>query len=213
MNFIRTTNPFSISPPPAWFLAQLRAFDPDLVLFASVESPCYQVAKRLHYTRHCRPSKRYPDTMIFAIHNLHPVGRLLPPPLTIWGPQVIADLRSMSVSEVGGGDKAADRLDAFDLEEEVKFDVQLADCLDWWGGDAWRYLTQKHHDQAKQGKEARAPKQSVPSIGKPNFRRGGSAVFVGQRHRSAEDRQRVRQGGRDIDVTAAPPKIVEDLVW
>ncbi|MGH9238634.1 MAG: hypothetical protein ACRD3G_11410 [Vicinamibacterales bacterium] len=209
-NFIRTTNPYSIAPPPSWFLAQLYAFDPDLVLFASLESPCYQVAKRLHYTRHCRPSKRYPDTRIFAIYNLHPVGRLLPSPMTIWGPQIIADLKAMSVDEVGGGDKAADRLDGFDLEEEQKFDVQLADCLDWWSGDAWRYLTQKHHDQAK---EKELTRRSVPSIGTPNFRRGGSAVFVGQRHRSAEDLRRIRGGGRDVDVKTAPPKIVEDLVW
>jgi hypothetical protein len=209
-NFLSGPNPFSIAAPPAWFLTQLYTFDPELVLFASQETPCYQVARRLKFHRYARPSQRHPDTVVFALHNLHPVGRLLPSPLTRWGPQILEDLRAMDVDAVGGGDKAADRLDAFDLEAEQKFDVQLDDCLDWWSGDAWRYLTQKHHDQAK---EEQKTKRSVPSIGTPNFRRGGSAVFVGQRHRSAEDRQRVRQGGRDIDVKAAPPKIVEDLVW
>jgi hypothetical protein len=211
-NYLVGPNPFSIAAPPAWFLKMLYEFDSELVLFASQEFPCYQVARRLRHHRPAKPTSKHPDTRTFAIHNLHPVGRLLPQPM--WGPQILADLRAMDVDAVGGGDKAADILDGFDQQDQQQFAVQLDDCLDWWSGDAWRYLTQKHHDQAK-GRASRAPKRSVPSIGKLRFKTatGGSSVFVGNRHRTAEDLRHIRSGGRDVDVTPAPPKIVADLVW
>lgn len=209
-NFIPGPNPFSIAAPPTWFLAMLYEYDSELVLFASQEQPCYQVARRLSFHRACRPSEKHPDTQVFAQHNLHPVGRLLPSPLTRWGPQIIQDLRERDVDAVGGGHKAADILDGFERTEDEAFDQQLDDCLNWWGGDAWRYLTQKHHDQAKEPHLSR----SVPTIGKLHFKNatGGSSVFVGNRHRTSEDYRRIRAGGHDIDVAPAPPKVVADLV-
>ena len=216
-NFISGPNPFSIAAPPAWFLAQLHAFDPELVLFASQESPCYQVARRLAYHRYAKPSERHPDTQVFAIHNLHPVGRLLPSPIVKWGPTILEDLRAMDVDAVGGGDKAADILDGFDRDADDQFALQLDDTLDYVGSDAWRYLTKKHHDQAKKSRGATA-RRSVPSIGKPNFRPGGSAVFVGGQRGGGkqctqEDLARIRAGGSDVDVRPSPPKIVTDVVW
>jgi hypothetical protein len=204
-NYIRTSNPFSIAAPPAWFLQQLYVFDPMLVLFASLESPCYQVARRLSQHRYCKPSERHPDTTVFALHNLHPVGRLLPSPMTKWGPVILEDLRAMDVDAVGGGDKAADILDGFDNAERARVDLECDNVLDWWSGDAWRYLTERHHDQAEKGK---GPTPSVPSIGKPNFRPGKSAVFVRQ-PLSGEQVAR-RRMGREAEPTH-PPKIVTDV--
>jgi hypothetical protein len=211
-NFIQGPNPFNIAAPPAWFLTMMHEFDAELVLFASQEQPCYQVARRMKFHRASRPSAKHPDTTVFAVHNLHPVGRLLPDPK--WGPLILEDLRARDVDAVGGGDKAADILDGFDRDEEARFDAQLGDCLDWWSGDAWRYLTEKHHDQAEGRKERRAPRRSVPAIGKLSFTNatGGSAVFVGNRHRTREQLRDVQAGRRDVDVQPAPPKIVSDIV-
>lgn len=190
-NFIPGPNPFSIAEPPAWFLTDLLRFDPALVLFASQEQPCYQIARRMVGTRQARPSEKHPDTAVFATHNLHPVGRLLPAPFTRWGPTILADLRARDVDAVGGGDKAADRLDSFDHEQEQQFELELHNHLDYVTADAWRYKTTTHFTRRRTRTES---KRSVPSIKKPNFKPGGSAVFVGDRH-----------------LKRVPPKVVADV--
>jgi len=115
-NFISTENPFNLAQPPRHFMAAMFDMDSHLVIFPSIEGPTYQVACRLQYTRHVKPSARHPDTKVFAQYNLHPVCRLLPSPYTRWGPKVLQDIRAFDVDAVGGGDKAADILDGFDRE-------------------------------------------------------------------------------------------------
>lgn len=203
-NFIAGPNPFSIARPPQWFLNDMLQFDPALVIFASQEQPCYQIARRIQGKRHAKPSDKHPDTVVFATHNLHPVGRLLPSPFTRWGPTILADLRARDVDAFGGGDKAADRLDAFDQEEEDQFFASLDDHLDYVTRDAWSYKTKQHHSRS----ERLAP--SVPSIGRPNFRPGGSAVFVGDHHSKSPEAWRRLRSGRAAE-TRMNPKIVTDV--
>ena len=78
-NFIQTTNPFSLATPPAWFLAQLYAYDPAFVIFPSVKHAYYCTGRRGRFERGLmRPIEGAPDSAIYVQHKLWPWKPILP---------------------------------------------------------------------------------------------------------------------------------------
>lgn len=132
-NYIETTNPFGLAKPPDWFLRDLAAQDPELVIFPSMVQPFYRVARR---------TKRSPgivaiqtvmadkaaDTRLLVAEKLVPVTDIYPKPH--WGPLILAELRARDIWAAGGADKACDRLEAQEAAREASLDRSMQDELD-----------------------------------------------------------------------------------
>lgn len=140
-NFIPTANPFGLATPPAWFLQALLAYDPRLVLFPSVQEPCYQMGRRASPGRGpgmARPLTRLPDTQVFHAHRVYPWKRILA--ATIVGmswQRVLRDLPCYDTEKVEDPVSAPDRMEA---EDEAALDKAIADGADQIAADAWGTL-------------------------------------------------------------------------
>lgn len=128
-NYLEGANPFNLVGPPTWFLRQLEAMDPALVIFPSCEEGVYRVARRVTHTPGVLRALSYrPDTKVFVQHRLEPVTSLLP--FARWGPVILQDLAERDIWRVGGADKAADILDARDEEADRRLDCEADDGSD-----------------------------------------------------------------------------------
>ena len=134
MNYLaHLPNPFGLAGPPSWFLIDLAAYDPALVLFPSQEEPVYRLGRRIPHGRDIwskvrsvttgrnddgSPTRHRPDAQTMALHRLAPVTSILPSPLVHWGPTILADLAARDIQRAGGAADFADRLDAQEEREE-----------------------------------------------------------------------------------------------
>jgi len=146
-NFYPDSNPFQLAPPPIWWLKELRSFDPELVLLPSRKSFQYRLGRR------CSTAPRllsgdvqhplltlvpHPDTVMFAEYGLAPVAPL--PGGTTFDRRIFTILRSRDIRHVGGGNKAADLLDARDAKQRADKSNWIHNELDARSGDYWASL-------------------------------------------------------------------------
>lgn len=131
-NFIRTSNPFSLEDPPAWFLDRLAALDSELVIFASVHQPCYRLCRRKKHTRGVyRPIRSWPDTFITTAHRMDPWKSILPTSLDMSWERVLQEIPEYDPERFGlrTGDQTADFFDARDEAQRAALHRQQVDDL------------------------------------------------------------------------------------
>lgn len=135
-------NPFNLVGPPDWFLDQLAAYDPELVIFPSQEEGVYRIARK-HQGKTPRIFtflEDRPDTKVYVANNLVPVTSVLPPPLVQWGPVIINDLAERDIQRVGGWQAAARLLEDREDTQERRLDKTIRDDADSLAGFAWKAM-------------------------------------------------------------------------
>lgn len=144
-NWIVGPNPFGLAAPPEYFLTDMAAFDPDLVIFPSAEQASYRLCRRVRRgmplsvvgkMRHQLGGvvDRF-DHKILVKMKLVPVISLLPHPQ--WGPKILSDLADADLWRHGGADGATDTLDQRDDDARAKIDTDIADEAMARGHSAW----------------------------------------------------------------------------
>lgn len=132
----RVPNPWNLAPPPQWFLDEMRAYDAELVIFPSAEEACYRFARRAKvHPAVMQALKNRPDTKTYWEHRLVPVTSL--PQFEPWSPRILFELAERDIQRVGGGDAAADILDAHEAQKEQAERITMSDTLDRISKDAY----------------------------------------------------------------------------
>lgn len=179
-------NPFNLVAPPAWFLADLAAYDPALVIFPSQQEGVYRVGRRvpghlppvLHFLR------SQPDTQLYVKHRLVPVTSILPPPLVQWGPVIINDLAESDIQRVGGWKAAVRLIEDREDAADQKLDATIADEASLRAGAAWRAIKWRTGQTIDLGSRSGGPRSRREAPRMPTYRplqfEGGSATFVGR---------------------------------
>lgn len=149
-NFLRTQNPFSLQDPPAWFLDQLHALDPDLVIFASTHQPCYRLCRYKKRTKDVhRAIASWPDTFILVQFGLVPWKSVLPTSLDMaWG-RVLQEIPMFDQWRFRDGDAVADHLERHEDRVEQNARLQQTDDLNQLG--AYSYGVAKRIAGSKVG--------------------------------------------------------------
>jgi hypothetical protein len=142
-NYIPLPSPFNLTPPPAWFLADMRAFDSELVIFPSQAEAFYRLCRRDRGPLPALHVMSHPDAKICRLHRLRPVKAILPPPLVHWGPVILNDLAQYDLQRHGGGEQAARILDEREAAAERKLDKDIAEDAGHLAGEAYRAI--KYH--------------------------------------------------------------------
>lgn len=181
-NFIRTSNPFSLQDPPAFFLDLLEAYDADLVIFPSTHEPVYRLCRRTKHTRDIyKIALNYPDTKVLVAHKLAPWKSVLPTSMDMSWTRVLQDLPEFDQWRFSSADAVADHLDAREADAERRLDREIADGAEQMSSPWYRVM-----DKARGGRvhmnEVRgaAPRRPRATIGALDFKRGGSAVHLGR---------------------------------
>lgn len=191
MNFIPTANPFGLAIPPAWFLEQLAATDPLLVIFPSISEPLYRLARRTSTGKAQlnRVLKAYPDSAIYHAHKLWAWKSVEPMQIggTLHGmtwQKLLLEIPEYDQQRFGTANQVADRLDEMDVEEERTVDRDIQTGLDARNHDA--YILAQSKLGSRVGLTIRKPEGARSSrAGRkrayrpPNFG-GGSAIFIGR---------------------------------
>jgi hypothetical protein len=145
VNFLAyVPNPFGLAAPPAWFLADLTRFDPDLVIFPSQQEAVYRLGRKVKHAPDIwrsvkslssttaddgTPLHARPDSKVMAQHGLVPVTSILPSGLTHWGPEILRDLAHRDIQRYGGGDAFVDALEANEDAEAARQNQAIAGDL------------------------------------------------------------------------------------
>lgn len=110
-------NPYNLLPPPDTFRRELAAYDPDAVIFPSVQHYGYWLTRRRKLTAGITTVLNLTkDSATMARYGLIPVT-LFGGHIT-WGPSVLQWLADRDTWRHGGAEKAADALDEQDREHE-----------------------------------------------------------------------------------------------
>lgn len=127
-NYLATTNPFALATPPAWFLAQLYAYDTELRIFASTSRPVYQLGRRgRHGHTIGKPDPKLPDTYVFHRHGIWPWKEIVPQEIGFgWG-RILLDLPEYDTQRFTD---PAGQLDRVEAEAEAALDRRIADEAD-----------------------------------------------------------------------------------
>lgn len=133
-----------VAAPPAYVLQRLFDFDAMLVLLPSRLVPfAYIIARRRQYSagytdKALDSTIDQPDTKLCMAHGLVPVSLMYKIGPTWNIDPVLASLKARDTWAVGGGDKAADLMDAEDAKVEAANKKLVRD--DMWNrsGDAYR---------------------------------------------------------------------------
>lgn len=139
-NFIWTSNPFGLATPPAWFLDQMFAYDPELRIFPSTFEPFYRIMRR---TRQSQPWTTFlehkPDTAIAVAHKLWPVMSVLPQAIAgfSWG-RVLVEIAERDQQRFANPDAVERRKQEMDDEIARSTDRQIEAEIDARSGDAYR---------------------------------------------------------------------------
>lgn len=180
-NYIETANPFSLARPPAWFLKALYAYDPLLVIFASVSDPVYRMARRTSTGRAQlnKVLKSYPDSEIYFRHKLFAWKSVEPMGIGKQGmtwQKLLLEIPEYDQQRFGSADAVADHIDARDLETERAVDQGIQSDLDARNHDAYILAS------ALAGSRTRAarPGRKRQAVYRPPDFGGGSAIFVGR---------------------------------
>jgi hypothetical protein len=127
-NYLPTANPYGLAEPPAWFLKDLYEFDPDLVIFPSMEDAAYCLARRVKHGAPLAVSllkDKHPNATFCMTHRLLSITGILPG--AHWGPLLLGDLQRMDMWRSGGADKHCDALERLEEEKRQKQDLLTVD--------------------------------------------------------------------------------------
>lgn len=162
-NYLATGNPFSLMPPPAWWLRQLQDFDHALVVFPSCLRACYILARRREFglghplekvDRDLLRVTAHGDGDVMADHNLVFVDHLMSH--GGWSTHIFAELRRRDIWAAGGAEKFNDQLLAREHQADGIERKRLIDDIDYRAKDAWRSY------QARTGQRTRVTKNHFP---------------------------------------------------
>lgn len=185
-NFIQTSNPFGLAPPPQWFLQQLHAYDPELVIFPSTSSPLYQMGRRGRNGGVLgKPNPKIPDTLVFHANGVWPWKAVMPQEIGFgWG-RVLAQLPEYDTQRFS--DPGA-QLDSIEEKAERELDARIADEADQRAKAMWGTLGLI--EGSRVGSGSRPEGAGYDKLGrKPRARRrrvyrptgaGAGAMFVGR---------------------------------
>ncbi|MET0742949.1 MAG: hypothetical protein ABWY78_06220 [Microvirga sp.] len=189
-NFIQTENPWGLATPPAWFLAQLHAYDPLLVIFPSKVAPLYRMARRTSSGRAQlnKIIRGIPDSEIYLKHKLWAWKSVEPQSSVMlnggWG-KLLLEIPEYDQQRFGTWKEVADRVDDLDVQQERTIDRDIQGELDARGHDAYLLaqarlgsrvsLGVKKPEGARLGRRS-SPKQAYRPL---NFG-GGGAIFIGR---------------------------------
>jgi hypothetical protein len=138
-NYLGRENPWGLVPPPDWFLDQLTAFDPDLVILPGKAQAVYRLARRVRRSLGLQTVTTGLDseTARMIRERVVPVTAILP--WTNWGPQIFQALRAGDTWRAGGADRWTDTLEAQEAEQASRADAARRDDLEhgigpsaWW---------------------------------------------------------------------------------
>lgn len=109
-------NPFALPVPPAGFLRELAAFDPDLVLYPSQQEFFYRLARRAHRTGGLMSAlSSGTDAAVCVQHRLVPVTSIRGD--AHFGPAILQWLRDRDTWAFGGAKKVNAILEAQDKHQ------------------------------------------------------------------------------------------------
>lgn len=127
-NYIQTANPFSLATPPAWFLAQLYAYDSELVIFPSTCKPVFQMGRRGRNGGTLgKPNPALPDTFVFSAHGIWPWKQIIPQEIGFgWG-RILTELPEYDTQRFNN---PGEQLDRIEQERDDALDASIADEAD-----------------------------------------------------------------------------------
>lgn len=140
-NWLRVPNPFQLTPPPAWWLQEMRVFDPQLVVFPSQKRMTFILARRATRSKGESPHDvkgltQNPDTLIMASNRLVRVCEILPG--VIWDQRVFRKLAAHDIQRLGGASEVANQLDAADSRRDAQIQRAQEDEIHARSTDAYR---------------------------------------------------------------------------
>ncbi len=135
VNWIADLNPRGLTKPPEWFLDDLWRFDDQLVILPTREKVAiYRLARRTRRTAGfkfiatlAKGLSLSPDTRMMALHGVLPVFSIKSD--VAWTPRILIELAERDTWRYGGGDAAADILDARDKANRDAIDKACDDEL------------------------------------------------------------------------------------
>lgn len=146
MNYIPDVNRFNLAGPPRWFLRQLWAFDPSLVIVPSRQGFYYRLSQR----RKLQLAEKivnealwqHSDTQMLAGYSLVPVTTIV---ATVnWSnPYIFVELANRAPWRQGGHEKVNARLDAQDQQDDLDKRAKTDEHLTYLGKDAWNLYRKK----------------------------------------------------------------------
>ena len=115
-NWLGRLNPWNLPAPPAWWLQRLADRDPDLRVMPGLAEPCYRVARRSVLMNRVTPVLgNDSETGRMCREGLIPVISLRPG--TTWNDDFFLWLDQHDTWQVGGPQKAADRIEQLERDE------------------------------------------------------------------------------------------------
>jgi len=184
-NYIPTVNPFGLATPPDWFLRELLAYDPRLVIFPSTCKPVYQMGRRANRGQGmARPLEHLPDTKVFFDHRIWPWKEVLGTALMgmSWA-RVLRDLPCYDTTKVDDPTRAPDRLEE---AEEAELNARIADGADQLAKDFWGTYHLIEGSRVGYGNAARRLPPNNKARGnrrrvhRPSAPSGTGAIWVGR---------------------------------
>lgn len=139
-NFIYTPSPYALQKPPAWFLDELYAQDPQLRIFASLDQPLYRVMRVMTTSQPWTTFlKHKPDTAIAQRFNLYPVTSINPSVLLgfSWA-RVLLDLQERDQWRFRHAGVVAGRIEGAEERTEQRVITGQMDEADQRAGDFYR---------------------------------------------------------------------------
>ncbi len=137
MNYIPTANPFNLAAPPAWFLKALHAYDPLLVIFASVKEPLYRMGRRGRFGHGMlKTLASMPDTQVYVEHRIWPWKSVLPQTLGGDWRRILLEIPDYDTQRFGN-DPGANLDDVEERQEAAERKSMLSD-LDHLNGETYR---------------------------------------------------------------------------
>ena len=135
-----------MATPPAWFLQRVYDFDAQLVLMPSrMRAGTYVIARRQRRPRAQLTAKalidtttQQKDTQMCLKHGCVPVCLMFHFGSTWNADALLAKLKARDTWALGGGEKAADLLDAQDESDRQRQRQAIRDDLWHRSGDGWR---------------------------------------------------------------------------
>lgn len=158
-NWIPDRNPYSLSEPPQWWLTQLRAFDPLLVVVPSRTEAKYLLTRRLQYTfglSELAIAARETDTEMLVTLKLVPVMQFTHEGVA-WvqaGLTALLDeLRRRDTWQFKDGDAAVDAVEAFERQEAQRQRAKMREDFGYRARDAWRSLQARTGQRSKRASD------------------------------------------------------------
>lgn len=133
----------NMAVPPAYWLQRLYDFDAELVVFPSRYRPfAYVLARRQRFSAGIKDKALeqtidQPDTKLCLARGLVPVSLIFRTGVTWSIDNIIASLKARDIWAHGGGDKAADILDAQEARTRQAEQQKVRDDMWMRSGQAW----------------------------------------------------------------------------